>query len=127
MTSIYLAGGFHSGWQDDVQKAAPEIDFYDPADRESNLDLRLAEFGTWDLHHVRKCDLVLAYAERTNPSLIGLAVEVGYAAGVDTTVVLVLEDDHQHFNDRYLQFLRKAADVTYDDLNDAVEYVKLYA
>lgn len=127
MTSVYLAGGFHSGWQDRVRAEAPNLTFYDPADRDPDVDLALEEFGTWDLHHVRECDLVLAYAERTNPSLIGLAVEVGFAAGVDITVVLVLEDGHDIFKDRYLQFLRKAADVTYDSLADAIDYVQLYA
>jgi nucleoside 2-deoxyribosyltransferase len=127
MTKVYLAGGFHSGWQDKVREWVPSLTFYDPADRDPSVNMSLEEFGTWDLHHVKSCDLVFAYAERTNPSLLGLSVEIGYAAGLGKTVILVLEDDHEHFKDRYMQFLRKAADVTFDDLADAVHYLAHYA
>ena len=124
--TIYLAGGLHSGWQDTVQAAVPTTDCVSPLDKDED-DMSLEEFGTWDLHYVKQADLVLCYIERTNPSCIGAAIETGFAAGQDTTVVLVLEDDHEHFKDRYLDFFRKVADVTYADLGAGIDYLKSFA
>lgn len=121
MTEIYLAGGMRGSWRETVRQSV-DATFYDPADHE--LDT-LREFGTWDLHYVRQSDLVFTYIERTNPSCIGSAIETGFAAR-DTTVVLVLEQDHEHFKDRYLDFFRKVADVTFEELQDGIDYLQHY-
>lgn len=123
MTSIYLAGGMHGDWRSDVRDDVGAI-FYDPSDYQ--LD-SLEEFGTWDLHHVKQADVVFTYIERDNPSCIGAAVETGYAAGQGTTVVLVLEPDHEHFKDRYLDFFKKVADVTYESLDEGIQYLKTFS
>lgn len=64
--------------------------------------------------------------ERTNPSGFGLAVEIGYAKGINKTVILVLEKNHEIHKDRYLEFLMKAADVTFEDLDNAIEFLKSF-
>jgi len=123
MPQIYLAGGMHGNWREEVRSAV-DAAFFDPADHWLNT---LEEFGTWDLHYVKQADLVLTYIERTNPSCIGAAIETGYAAGKDTTVILVLEPDHEHFKDRYLDFFRKVADVTFQELDAGIDYLQHYA
>jgi nucleoside 2-deoxyribosyltransferase len=123
--TVYLAGGLHSGWQKTVQKACPKLDCISPLDKDEG-DMTLTEFGTWDLHHVKQADLVFTYIERTNPSAIGAAIETGYAAGQGTTVILVLEPAHKHFKDRYLDFYKKVADVTYETLEEGIQYLKTY-
>ena len=64
------------------------------------------------------------YAERTNTSCIGLAVESGYAKGIGKTIILVLEPNHEIIKDNYLQFLKKAANITFENLQDGIDYLK---
>jgi len=125
-TTVYLAGGLRSGWQNEVQERCPHLTFISPLDKDED-SMSLEEFGTWDLHHVKQADLVFTYIERTNPSCIGAAIETGYAAGKDTTVILVLEPDHEHFKNRYLDFYRKVADVTFQKLDSGINYLQHYA
>lgn len=133
MTKVYLAGGYKSGWQDKLKErlSGYNFGFFDPKVKERpksgpSIPMSLAEYGTWDMHHIAKSDLVFAYAERTNPSCIGLAVEIGYACGLGKTVILVLEDNHETIEDRYLLFLTKAASITFSDFDKAVEYLLSY-
>lgn len=86
---IYLAGGFKSGWQDDVKEAfelRPDVEFFDP--REHKLhDPR--DYTKRDLEAIREADVVLAYMESDNPGWPNLAFEVGYAHALGKQVVLV--------------------------------------
>jgi len=125
MPDVYLAGGLDSGWQKTVQKACPALNCISPLDNEE-VKPTLEEFGAWDLHHVKQADIVFTYIERDNPSCIGAAIETGFAAGQGTTVIVVLEPEHKHFKDRYLEFYKKVADVTYSTLFDGIEYLKTY-
>ncbi len=119
---VYLAGGFHSGWQDKVKNAVQAV-YCDPRLKEPGIT-RLEEIATWDFHCIKQSDVVFACMERTNPSGFGLAVEIGYAKGLGKTVVLVLEPNHETHKDKYLQFLKKAADVTYESLEDAIHFLQ---
>ena len=110
-------------WRDKVREQV-DATFYDPC--EHWLDT-LEEFGAWDLHHVGQADLMFCYIERTNPSCLGAAVEVGYAAGQGKTVVLVCERDHHHHEDEKVAFLESAADVTYRELDEGIKYLQHYA
>jgi nucleoside 2-deoxyribosyltransferase len=131
ITKVYLAGGYRSNWQDQVKELEGLI-FYDPKEKERpagapSVPMSLEEYGTWDLHHIKQSDIVFVNMERTNPSGIGLSVEAGYARGLGKTVILVLEPNHETQQDRYLQFLRKAADITFNNLEDAIEYLNSFA
>ena len=80
MTSIYLAGGMRSGWQDKVIAACHHLDvkFYDP--RAHGLtDER--EYTLWDLNHAKDADYVFAYMGADNPSGLGMMLEIGYCIG----------------------------------------------
>jgi nucleoside 2-deoxyribosyltransferase len=123
---IYLAGGIRSDWQQKVIDSVNYLTFFNPRSKEVDKRLTLDEFGTWDLHHVRACDLVFAYMEKSNPSGVGMAVELGYAKGLGKTIILCLESDNEHIKDKYLSFMTKVADAVYTDLDDAISHLKLY-
>ncbi len=120
---VYLSGGMRTDWQEKVKKACPNLLFADPM---LNCGGEFEEYAAWDVHAVRVCDLVFCYMERSNPCGAGLGAEVGHAKGLGKTVILVLEKDNEHQPDRYLLWLSKMADVTYDDFDKGVEHLKSY-
>lgn len=122
---IYLAGGLRSNWQKKVTDKVDAI-FYNPREKEVDKVLTLLEFGTWDLHFIKKCDIVFGHMERTNPSGVGMAVEMSYAKALGKTVILCLEENNEHVKDRYLQFMKKVSDIVFTDIDDAINYLKLY-
>lgn len=124
-SKIYLAGGLRSNWQSVVINDV-DADFFNPREKEVDKVLTLTEFGTWDLHYIKQCDIVFAYMEKTNPSGIGLSVECGFAKGIGKTVIICLEENNETIKDGYLQFLKKVADITFTNLSDAINYLKLF-
>jgi len=122
---IYLAGGIRSNWQEKIVNVV-SAEYYNPRTKEIDKKLTLTEFGTWDLHFIKKCDIVFAYMEKTNPSGIGMAVEMGFAKALGKTVILCLEENNEHIKDSYLEFMRKVADITFTNIDDAINYLKLY-
>jgi nucleoside 2-deoxyribosyltransferase len=122
--NIYLAGGFHSGWQDKV-KSSVDANYYDPRLKEPKTN-SLNEIATWDFYKIKQADIIFANMEKTNPSGFGLAVEIGFAKGLNKTVILVLEKNHETQKDRYLEFLMKAADITYETLDEAINFLKTF-
>ena len=122
---IYLAGGMKSDWQEKVKKVI-DAEFYDPKPKEVGKNLTLEEFGTWDLHNIKKCDLVFAYMERTNPSGIGMSVEIGFAKALGKTIILCLEENNEKIKDRYLEFMKNVSDVVFNDFEDAINYLRLF-
>lgn len=126
MQKVYLAGGMRSGWQNKV-KEIKGLEFYDPTPKESSVKMSIDQYGTWDLHFVKQSDIVFVYIERTNPSGIGAAIESGYAKGLGKTVILVLEEGNETINDRYLAFFNKIADVSFNRLEEGIEYLTKFA
>lgn len=125
MTKIYLAGGIRSNWQEKVTSRI-DAEFYNPRTKEVDKVLTLTEFGTWDLHYIRQCDIVFAYMEKNNPSGIGMSVEIGFAKGLGKTVILCLEENNEFIKDKYLEFMKKASDIAFTDLEDAIKYLSLF-
>jgi nucleoside 2-deoxyribosyltransferase len=130
MVKIYLAGGMRTNWQDKVFDALdPKLVWiFDPRTKGqiSDKKMSLEEYSTWDLHHIKQCDIVFGFMERTNPSGIGMAVELGYAFGIGKTVILVLEENNEHQLDRYIQFMKKTAHVTFNNLEEGVNFLKTF-
>ncbi|RME04380.1 MAG: hypothetical protein D6816_09775 [Bacteroidetes bacterium] len=117
---IYLAGGFHSGWQEGVQQQVEQVSFIDP--RSHGLkDER--QYTTWDLLAIRRSDVVFAYAEASNPALYALSLEIGYARALGKHIVLVEEHPSEQRR-RYFGMLRACADVTFSSLNEGVQYLR---
>jgi nucleoside 2-deoxyribosyltransferase len=125
-TKVYLAGGHRGNWRDNIKAAfllndSYDAEFFDPA--QHGLE-ELDQYGVWDLYHVKRSDIVFGYMERTNPGGFGLACELGYAYGLGKTVILCLENDHTLYKDRYLDFMKKVANITFNDFGEAVAYLQ---
>ena len=128
-TRVYLAGGYKSCWQDVVRRELKDqFTIYDPKEKEfkngHRVLMELSEYGSWDLHHIRNSDVVFVFLERTNPSCIGAVIEAGYAKGLGKTVITVLEKNHETIEDRYLEFIKKVSDITYEKLSDGISFLK---
>jgi nucleoside 2-deoxyribosyltransferase len=127
MNKVYLAGGFNTDWRDTVKTLKfktwhPEnLEFFDP---KLKPDKHWFEYGTWDVHFIKQCDIVFAYMEKTNPSGYGLSAEMGYAKALNKTVIFVLESGHE--KEKYLQFLKQFADVVYETLDEGIEYLSTF-
>lgn len=115
---IYLAGGFHSGWQDVVKKEASQHQYFDPR---IDADQRFAYRWTQqEIDGVKWCDLMFAYFEKTNPSGMGLAKEIGWATILDIPVWYV--DEHDRIN----AFLCACSQRVYSSFSKAVDDLKTY-
>ncbi len=110
--NIYLAGGFHTGWQDIVMEDTGGHTFYNPS--KDSRQLCSYQFTSDDIEAIDRCDLVFAYFEESNPSGIGLAIEVGYALGKGKKVILV--DTHQRID----SMLACCVSKLYTDLETAI-------
>ena len=118
--SIYLAGGFRSGWQQNVHKFLPNAEILDPS-LHGLCDP--VEYTAWDLDAITLCDYVLAYMEEQNPGGYALALEVGYAKALGRSIVLVEE----HATERRrmaFEMVRQIADHTFDTLADALSFLQ---
>jgi nucleoside 2-deoxyribosyltransferase len=116
MNTVYLAGGFRSGWQKDV---ITRHEIIDPSSKnETGMNMRA--IGVWDKAAIQKSNMVFAYMERSNPSGFGLACEIGYAHALGKTVILVLEKHHEKHSDRSLEFLTCFADYVFDNFHDGL-------
>lgn len=129
--SVYLAGGFKSNWAKEISEGLNGLHFVNPKDKElkngERVVMNVNEYGVWDLHFIKNVDIVFVYVERGNPACIGLCCEAGYAKGLGKTVITVLEKNHETIKDRYLQFITQVSDITFDNLNEGVEYLKSFA
>ncbi len=119
---VYLCGGTHGGWQDEVITALvadagrTDIEFIDPR---GNGTKEFAEYTALDKHHVRSCDVVFAFLEEDNPSGMGLACEVAYGHALGKTVILVNAKEG-----RYDRFPEAFADVVFRELGDGIGFLK---
>lgn len=122
---VYLAGGFKSGWQDQVMKALPEFDYFDP--RSHGLKNK-AEYTAWDLEAIRRSDVVFAYLETTNPGGYALALEVGFGKALGKFVVLV---DEKSTTDpiagRYLEMVSETADVSVKTIEEGIAFMQKFS
>lgn len=118
-TTVYLAGGFRSGWQRQV---------HERLNRQTVLDPSLHGLGppedytSWDLEAIRSSDCVLAYMEASNPAGYSLAMEVGFAYALGKHIVLV-EEHPTSERHRYFAMIRHVAHAKFANLEDAVAYV----
>lgn len=127
---VYLAGGFKSDWAERVKNSCNNFIWINPKEKEFKNNERIVmnvdEYGKWDLHFIKKSDIVFVYVERSNTSCIGLSVEAGYAKGLGKTVILVLEKNHETIKDAYLSFITQVADIVFDDLESGINYLKSF-
>lgn len=120
MSTVYLAGGFRSKWQDNVKVSHKIID---PSKKDES-QMSMTEIGEWDKKGIEECDIVFAYMERTNPSGFGLSCEIGYAHALKKKVILVLEKNHNIHPDKSLMFLTCFSDFVFDNFDDGIGLLK---
>lgn len=117
--SIYLAGGFKSGWQKAVIKVLKEWHIFDPSSH--NLP-EPSDYTKWDLNAIERSDVLLAYMEKDNPGGYALSLEVGYAKALGKLIVLIEEHpDEQRY--RYFEIIREVADLRFDTVDEAIDYL----
>lgn len=122
---IYLAGGMQSGWQDElIDQFDNQFIFFNPAAHNlHNVD----EYRTWDLHHVKECDILFGYMEANNPSGYGLALEVGYAKALNKTIILV--DEKSSVDPAFshmFKFVNSSSHVHYSNLQDGLDMLNSF-
>jgi len=123
--AVYLAGGMSSGWQARViSELRGQFTFYNPAEHAIQNG---EEYTAWDLHYVRCSDIVFAYMEETNPSGIGLSLEVGFARALGKTVILVDEKSVADlaFAHRF-HIVRETASITLNSLADGMRVLQSF-
>ena len=126
--NIYLCGGFTSNWQQSVSdKLNERFNIINPRQKEQIRSFLTQEYVAWDLFHVKNCDILLVRLESTNPSGIGLSVEVGYAKALGKTIIGIVDKEWQDANRRrYFEFVVCCFDVIFESKEDAVEYLKTF-
>ncbi len=117
--AVYLAGGFGSNWQERViAELGGKFTFFNP---QKHALSEAPEYTSWDLHFVQRCDILFAYMEATNPSGIGLTLEVGFAKALNKTIVLV---DEKSLADplfaRRFKIVQESATITLNSLDDGM-------
>ncbi len=125
-TSVYLAGGFRSNWQEKLITTLGEtITFYNP--REHGLN-KPDQYTLWDTHYVQRCDILFAYMEADNPSGYGLTFEVGLAKALSKTIILVDErsDSDESFS-KYFKIVHSSSDVVFGSFEEGLELLKTFA
>lgn len=122
LLTVYLAGGFRSGWQDQVMAAIEGVRFVDP--RQHHLEDE-KHYTQWDLDGVRQSDWVFAFFEATNPGGFSLALEVGFAKALEKRIIYI---DQKSANDpqvgRYLGMVRACADVVFPSLEEGIRFLQ---
>jgi len=117
---IYLSGGMRGiDWQGEVAKVLPGWVLFDPRESKSNDP---ATYYEWDIGHIEKAEVVLAYMNSGNPSGYGLMYEVGYAAAMNKLIIFVdaMVDDPRS---KYFDMLRVRANLVCKTLHEAAEYL----
>lgn len=127
---VYLAGGFRGNWHKKVISCSDKFVWVNPKEKEykngEKIVMNVDEYGKWDLHFIKQCDIVFVYVDRTNTSCIGLSVEAGFAKGLGKTVILILEPNHETIKDTYLQFITQVSDIVFTDLESGINYLKSF-
>lgn len=127
MIQVYLAGGFKTNWQEKVINSFEKRDEFNFANPKSHGLSRSDQYYLWDTLHLEKCDIVLAYLEKTNPLALGLIFELGYARGLRKKVILVDEKTrHDSEYAKQFRFARESVDVIFEDLEEAISYLKSF-
>ena len=122
---VYLAGGMTSNWQSKVINSFESgFTFFNP--QKHNLDVS-SEYTSWDLFFVKRADILFGCMEESNPSGIGLSLEVGFAKALGLTIILVDEKSKNDsvFKNKF-KIVRESATIVYDNIDDGIAYLNSY-
>lgn len=122
---VYLAGGLHSNWQEQVMSAVLGADYFNP--RVSYIEAK--EKGEWespqvyvdrDLNWLRECDIIFCYQEETLPDTVNCSWEMGYGFAKGKKIIYV----NQRVIDRYVTMASLTSVVYTRDLAEGIEKLK---
>lgn len=120
--TVYLAGGFHSGWQNNVTPKLANIKVIDPSKNPFRSE---HAYTAWDLEAIRRSDWILAYLEAANPGGYALSLEVGFAKALGKRIIFVDEKSDEHARrGTYLAMVRACADYNPRSLEDAIALLR---
>lgn len=125
-SKVYLAGGLVANWRHSIiDELGDNFIFYNPQDH--GLEECSKQYTNWDLFHVKQCDIVFAYMEKTNLSGYGLTLEIGYAKALDKLIILVDErsSTDKQFS-QYFRIVQESATVTFNSLEKGLNYLKSF-
>lgn len=117
---IYLAGGFHSKWQERVKEVLCDWKIFDPSTHHLAAP---KEYTEWDLKAIRDADVILAYMEMHNPGGYALTLEIGYAKALGKKILLI-EEHPDNERRKSFDMIREVADQNFNDLGSALIYLK---
>jgi len=121
---VYLAGGFHSGWQKIVRSAfhnVLEVTFLDPSTHNIKDSL---DYTPWDLSAISASQIVFAYLEEGNPGAYALSLELGYAAALKKRIVLVDTVPTKDARHKYFEMVRAVTNNKAPSLEQGIELLK---
>jgi nucleoside 2-deoxyribosyltransferase len=125
-TKVYLAGGFKTNWQSKViEGSGDSLIFFNP--REHGLEADSKQYTAWDIFHVKKCDILFAYMESTNPSGYGLCLELGYAKALGKMIILV--DEKSSKDDSFAKYFKMAwesSDVVFENIDEGIKFLSSF-
>ena len=99
--------------------------FFNP--REHQLELDSTQYTAWDIFHIKQCEILFGYMESTNPSGLGLSLEVGYAKALNKTIILVNEKSKSNPEfERHFKIVENLADAVFDDLQKAICFLRRF-
>lgn len=127
LNKIYLAGGLKSNWQEIVEgNLSDQFIFFNP--RNHGLETDSKYYTVWDIHHIKKCDIMFGYMEASNPFGYGLALEIGYARALNKTIILVNDKSKvDDAFDRYFKIVENLADIVFENLDDAIDFLRRFS
>ncbi|MEI7911366.1 MAG: nucleoside 2-deoxyribosyltransferase domain-containing protein [Verrucomicrobiota bacterium] len=118
-STIYLAGGFHSGWQDIViLNIHAQVNIIDPRSHKIQLP---SNYTAWDLEAIDRSDIIFAYLEATNPAGYALACEIGYARAMGKLIVFITDEIKcPDTRSKYYEMIRECAAYSANSLDEGV-------
>lgn len=118
----YLAGGFHTGWDDEAEQLLPSWNCIKPKTHGlTDPDL----FTPMDMGLIENSSAVLAKFEYFDGvTFANIAFELGYARRSGKFIVVVMDPEvTEHFKERYFGMPMAAADAVFRTVEDACLYL----
>lgn len=110
---VYLSGGTVTGWQEELMDHFEgEVEFYNPAQFTlGSVEFPgLNQYGPMDRIKVEECDIAFGYLEKSNPTPINVALEMGLAKGLGKITILCNEWTPEAFENKELRTLKTEQD-----------------
>jgi nucleoside 2-deoxyribosyltransferase len=126
MEKVYLAGTLNTTWQNRViESLRGKFIFYNP--QEHSLE-ESKMYTVWDLHYLKKSNIIFAYLNNENPSGYGLTLEIGYARALNKTIILVDEKSQNNpVFEKYFRIVRDSSSIVFDSLELGLKYLEKFS